>query len=55
MKEWELRYSTLSSMVVPGSSRLITEEGEHALYSVTLFKKVIDEFKNAAREFKSVF
>lgn len=39
-------------MVVPGSSRLITEEGEHALYSVTLFKKVIEEFKQLARENK---
>lgn len=39
-------------MVVPGSSKLLTEEGEHALYTVTLFKKVIDEFKNTARENK---
>ena len=49
-KDWEARYSTFSQMVVPGSSRLITEEGENSLYSVTLFKKVIDEFKQVARE-----
>ncbi|EYC06045.1 hypothetical protein Y032_0078g1163 [Ancylostoma ceylanicum] len=53
-KEWEQRYATFTSMVVPGSSRLITEEGEHALYSVTLFKKVIDEFKMVARENKFI-
>ncbi|CAJ0918171.1 unnamed protein product, partial [Mesorhabditis belari] len=49
-KEWEMKYATMHQMVVPGSSRLITEEGEHCLYSVTLFKKIIDEFKNSARE-----
>uniref|UniRef100_A0A1I7TQI8 V-type proton ATPase subunit C n=1 Tax=Caenorhabditis tropicalis TaxID=1561998 RepID=A0A1I7TQI8_9PELO len=53
-KEWEQKYATLSSMVVPGSSKLLTEEGEHALYTVTLFKKVIDEFKNTARESKFI-
>ncbi|KHJ99251.1 v-ATPase subunit C [Oesophagostomum dentatum] len=53
-KEWEQKYATFTSMVVPGSSRLITEEGEHALYSVTLFKKVIDEFKMVARENKFI-
>ena len=26
------------------------EDGEHTLYTVTLFKKVIDEFKLHARE-----
>ncbi|PAV92198.1 hypothetical protein WR25_08978 [Diploscapter pachys] len=54
IREWEQRYSTFSSMVVPGSSRMISEEGEHCLYTVTLFKKVIDEFKNAARENKFI-
>ncbi|PAV76199.1 hypothetical protein WR25_21342 [Diploscapter pachys] len=54
IKEWEQRYSTFSSMVVPGSSRMISEKGEHCLYTVTLFKKVIDEFKNAARENKFI-
>lgn len=53
-KEWETKYATLASMIVPGSSKLITEEGEHCLYSVSLFKKVIDEFKNTARENKFI-
>ncbi|KAK5965084.1 V-type proton ATPase subunit C, partial [Trichostrongylus colubriformis] len=53
-KEWLQRYATFTSMVVPGSSQLITEEGDFALYSVTLFKKVIEEFKNVARENKFI-
>jgi len=53
-KEWEQCYSNLSDMVVPQSSRLITEEGEHALYSVTLFKKVLEEYKTNCREHKFI-
>uniref|UniRef100_A0A0K0F0F2 V-type proton ATPase subunit C n=1 Tax=Strongyloides venezuelensis TaxID=75913 RepID=A0A0K0F0F2_STRVS len=53
-KEWESSYSTFSDKVVPGSSRLIHEDGENCLYSVTLFKKVIDEYKVKCREFKFV-
>ncbi|VDD86614.1 unnamed protein product [Enterobius vermicularis] len=53
-KEWRAKYQTLTDMIVPGSSRLITTEGEHMLFSVTLFKKVIDEFKNHCRENKFV-
>ena len=30
--------------------RLIFEDNESALFSVTLFKKVVDEFKHHARE-----
>ncbi|GMT23630.1 hypothetical protein PFISCL1PPCAC_14927, partial [Pristionchus fissidentatus] len=52
VKEWEASYAAFSDMVVPGSSKLIAEEGEFSLYTVTMFKKVIDEFKNAAREKK---
>lgn len=39
-------------MIVPRSSQLITTDGEFALYTVTLFKKVADEFKLHAREKK---
>merc|ERR550519_186467 len=37
-------------MIVPGSSQLIDQE--HALVTVSLFHKVVDEFKNRARENK---
>uniref|UniRef100_A0A1I7ZTK5 V-type proton ATPase subunit C n=1 Tax=Steinernema glaseri TaxID=37863 RepID=A0A1I7ZTK5_9BILA len=53
-KEWNAEYATFSNMVVPGSSKLITEDGEHCLFSVTLFKKVIDEYKNSCREHKFI-
>ena len=36
-------------MVVPQSSRKIFEDNEHALVTVTLFNKVVDEFKHHAR------
>lgn len=52
VKEWDLTYATFSEMVVPGSTKLLAEEGEFCLYAVTLFKKVIEEFKGAAREKK---
>ena len=34
---------------VPRSSKLIYEDNDYALYSVTLFKRVADSFKQAAR------
>ena len=42
-------------MVVPRSSQLVTQDGEHALVTVTLFRKVVDEFKHHAREQKYGF
>lgn len=52
IKEWEAKYSTFADMVVPGSAKKITEDGEHSLYTVTLFQKVIDEYKSNCRENK---
>ncbi|VDN57457.1 unnamed protein product [Dracunculus medinensis] len=50
MKDWFAKYETLTDMVVPASSRLIFEDNEYKLFSVTLFKKVIDEYKLRCRE-----
>ena len=36
-------------MQVPRSSKLIYEDNDYSLYSVTLFKRVADSFKQAAR------
>lgn len=41
-------------MIVPRSSQLIFEDNDHGLFNVTLFQKVIDEFKVKARENKFV-
>ena len=54
-----LQYEKLTDMIVPRSSQLIyqvtrmllfvltifTQDNDHALVSVTLFQKVVDEFK----------
>lgn len=41
-------------MIVPRSSQLITQDHDYGLYTVTLFKKVIEEFKIHAREKKFI-
>lgn len=53
-KDWNLRYENLTDMIVPRSSQLIYEDVDHGLFTVTLFQKVIDEFKVKAREQKFV-
>ncbi|XP_075719999.1 V-type proton ATPase subunit C 2 isoform X1 [Rhinoderma darwinii] len=51
---WQKTYESLSDMVVPRSTKMIAEDGEGGLFSVTLFRKVIDEFKAKAREIKFI-
>lgn len=41
-------------MVVPRSAVKILDDAENELWSVTIFKKVYDEFKAAAREMKFI-
>lgn len=41
-------------MVVPRSSQLITQDSEYGLYTVSLFKKVVEEFKLHSRERKFI-
>ncbi|KAI1726277.1 v-ATPase subunit C domain-containing protein [Ditylenchus destructor] len=54
LKEWESKYATFADMVVPGSAKRITEDQEHALYTITLFQKVIEEYKTNCRENKFI-
>lgn len=49
-KDWLASYETLTSYVVPRSSKLLYEDNEYALYTVTLFRRVADNFRTAARE-----
>lgn len=51
-KDWDSSYESLTSMVVPRSTQKISEDSEYGLFSVTVFKKVVDEFKLHAREKK---
>jgi len=53
-KDWNTKYENLTSMIVPRSSHLIFEDNDHGLFNVTLFQKVVDEFKVKARENKFV-
>ena len=49
VKDWLTKYEMLTDMVVPQSTNKIFEDNEHALFTVTLFHKVVDEFKHHAR------
>uniref|UniRef100_A0A3P9JA31 V-type proton ATPase subunit C n=1 Tax=Oryzias latipes TaxID=8090 RepID=A0A3P9JA31_ORYLA len=50
--DWQKTYETLAEMVVPRSSNLLFEDNDSGLFSVTLFRKAIDDFKHKARENK---
>lgn len=52
--EWEKTYETLADMVVPRSTKLISEDNDSGLYSVTLFRKAVDDFRLKARENKFI-
>lgn len=52
--EWTAGYEKLTDMIVPRSTQLITQDSDFGLFNVTLFKKVVDEFKLHAREKKFV-
>ena len=51
-KEWENCYENITQMVVPRSTNKVAEDSEYGLYTVTVFRKVADEFKHHAREKK---
>lgn len=52
--DWNQHYEKITDMIVPRSSVLICQDAEYGLYTVSLFKKVQDEFKLHAREKKFV-
>ncbi|XP_038666066.1 V-type proton ATPase subunit C 1-A [Scyliorhinus canicula] len=52
--EWEKMYETLAEMVVPRSSKLICDDMDSGLYTVTLFRKAVDDFRLKARENKFI-
>lgn len=53
-QDWNAKFERLAAMVVPRSSRLIYEDHDHGLFTVTLFSKVVDEYKLHARENKFI-
>ena len=52
--DWHNSYEKLTDMIVPRSCIEITSDSEHYLYGITLFTRVIDEFKTRAREKKFI-
>ncbi|XP_062981902.1 V-type proton ATPase subunit C 2 isoform X2 [Elgaria multicarinata webbii] len=50
--QWQKTYESLSEMVVPRSTKMIVEDAEGGLFTVTLFRKVMDDFKAKARQNK---
>jgi len=50
INDWNAKYEKLTDMVVPRSSQLVYQDNDHALLTVSMFSKVVDEFKNKARE-----
>ncbi|XP_001505973.1 V-type proton ATPase subunit C 2 isoform X3 [Ornithorhynchus anatinus] len=52
--QWQKTYESLSDMVVPRSTKLIAEDNEGGLFTVTMFRKVIDDFKSKAKENKFI-
>ncbi|KAM7376612.1 hypothetical protein PAMP_006335 [Pampus punctatissimus] len=49
-EQWERTYESLSQFVVPRSSRKLYENIEGGVFSVTLFKKAVCEFRAKAHE-----
>nr|XP_036225967.1 V-type proton ATPase subunit C isoform X1 [Bactrocera oleae]XP_036225968.1 V-type proton ATPase subunit C isoform X1 [Bactrocera oleae] len=52
--DWLANYEKITDMIVPRSSQLITQDNDYCLFNVTLFKKVVEEFKLHARERKFI-
>eukprot|EP00123_Amoebidium_parasiticum_P019463 comp25884_c0_seq1/m.47043 comp25884_c0_seq1/g.47043 ORF comp25884_c0_seq1/g.47043 comp25884_c0_seq1/m.47043 type:complete len:393 (-) comp25884_c0_seq1:498-1676(-) len=53
-KDFQDSYERLTDMVVPRSGIKIAEDADFELWGVTVLKRVIDEFKHAAREKKFI-
>lgn len=49
-KDWLSSYETLTTYVVPRSSKKLHEDSEYVLYTVTLFSRDADNFRIKARE-----
>lgn len=52
VKDWQAKYERLTQMVVPRSSNKLAQDDEFALFNVTVFKKIRDEFVQKCRENK---
>ncbi|OCF31675.1 V-type H+-transporting ATPase subunit C [Kwoniella heveanensis BCC8398] len=53
-KDWNDKYERLTSMVVPRSTQRIAADEEYVLQTVTVFRKVRDDFVHKCRENKFI-
>ena len=49
-QDWLDSYETLARICRPSIIQNVKEEGDYALFTVTLFRRTVDSFKNAVRE-----
>jgi len=49
-KDWYANYESLTQYILPRSTKQLAEDAEYGLFSVILFKRIVEEFKNIARE-----
>ncbi|KAG9288502.1 hypothetical protein G9A89_015708 [Geosiphon pyriformis] len=54
-RAWYGKYEKLTPMVVPRSSIKIKEDDEYGLFTVTLFKRVVEDFVHKCREEKFIY
>ncbi|CAK5280131.1 unnamed protein product [Mycena citricolor] len=54
VKDWNVSYERLVSMVVPRSSNSIASDDEYTLFSVVVFRRAHDEFIQKCRENKFI-
>ncbi|KAG7328522.1 hypothetical protein KOW79_008466 [Hemibagrus wyckioides] len=52
IRQWENTYESMSEFVVPRSSRKLLEEDDAGIFTVTLFKNAVSEFKANAKKHK---
>jgi len=53
-KQWASNYERLTDFVLPRSSEMIEQDNEYGLFRVVVFRRVADDFKNAARDSKFI-
>lgn len=52
--DWHSQYEKLTDMIVPRSSQLVFQDHDFGLFTVSLFQKVVSNFKMQAREKKFI-
>lgn len=52
--DWNASYPTLTDLVVPNSSEFVVSDNDYGLFTVTVFRKIAQDFKTVAREKKFI-